>query len=168
MRFARLVAFLAGALTAFGFQAPVGRTLGTVAGRVIEVPSSESDKGIRKALVILKRGQEPGIGVYSDDKGNYRVQAEPGAYSVTVERDGYVVSSHSQPKTVVVQGRQTLSDVNLELIHTGAISGRIVDSDGDPMPRVSVELRSIRERKPPSLSALSDDRGVYRIYQIPP
>ena len=168
MRFARLVALLAGVLTAFGFQAPAGVALGTVAGRVIEVPSSESDKGIRKALVILKRDQEPGIGVYSDDKGNYRLQAAPGVYSVTVERDGYVVSSKSQPKTIVVQGGQTLSDVNLELIHTGAISGRIVDPDGDPMPRVSVELRSVRERKPPSLNALTDDRGVYRIYQIPP
>jgi hypothetical protein len=41
----------------------------------MEVPSSESDRGIRKALVILKRGQEPGIGVYSDDKGNYCKQS---------------------------------------------------------------------------------------------
>src|SRR5712671_6132291 len=122
MRFALLVALLVGTLTAVGFQAPAGVPLGTVTGRVIEVPSGESDKGIRKALVILKRGQEPGIGVYSDDKGNYRVQAEPGAYSVSVERPGYVVSSQSQPKTIVVQGRQTLSDVNLELIRAGAIS----------------------------------------------
>src|SRR5260370_28254241 len=115
MRSAWLVALLAGALTVFGFQAPANVTLGTVAGRIMEVPSSESDKGIRKALVILKRGQEPGIGVYSDDKGNYRLQAEPGAYSLTVECIGYVVSSQSQPKTIVVQGRQTFSDVNLEL-----------------------------------------------------
>ena len=64
MRFARLVALLVGTLTAVGFQAPAGITLGTVTGRVIEVPSSESDKGIRKALVILKRGEEPGIGVF--------------------------------------------------------------------------------------------------------
>ena len=168
MRFGRLVALLAGALTAFGFQAPAGVTLGTVAGRVIEVPSSESDKGIRKALVILKRGQEPGIGVYSDDKGYYRVQAEPGAYSVTVARDGYVASSQSQPKTIVVQGRQTLSDVNLELIRAGVISGRVVDTDGDPMPQVSVQLRSVRERRPASFGAVTDDRGVYRIFQIPP
>ena len=168
MRFGRPVALLACTLTAFGFQAPASVTLGTVAGRIIEVPSSESDRGIRKALVILKRGQEPGIGVYSDDKGNYRLQAEPGAYSVTVERLGYVVSSQSQPKTIVVQERQTLSDVNLELVRTGAISGRVVDPDGDPMPQVSVQLRSIREGKPRSLSAVTDDRGTYRIFQIPP
>src|SRR5258707_14055131 len=116
MRFARLVVLIAGALTALGFQAPAGVTLGTVAGRVIEVPSGESDKGIRKALVILKRGQEPGIGVYSDDKGNYRVQAEPGAYSVSVERPGYVVSSQSQPKTIAVPVSHTPSDCNLELM----------------------------------------------------
>lgn len=168
MRFARLAAFLSGALTAFGFQTPAGANLGTVTGRVIEVPSSESDKGIRKALVILKRGQEPGIGAYSDDKGNYRLQAEPAAYSVTVERLGYLVSSQSQHKTIVVQGRQTLSDVNLELIRAGVISGRVVDPDGDPMPQISVQLRSVRERKPAQFGAITDDRGMYRIFQIPP
>jgi len=106
MRLVPPVALLASTITAFGFQAPAGVALGTMAGRVIQVPSSKSDRGIRKTLVILKRGQEPGISVYSEDKGNYRLQAEPGAYSVAV-RLGYVVSSQSQPKSIVVQERQT-------------------------------------------------------------
>ncbi len=167
MRFARLIAVLASALTASGFQVPTPRVHGTVTGRVTE-SSSDSDKGIRKALVVLHRGQVTGIGAYSDDRGNYRLEADPGAYILTVERDGYVVSSRTPPKTIVVQARQTLSDVNLELLRTGAISGRVVDPDGDPMPRVNVQLRSVRARKPSSLSAVTDDRGVYRIFQIPP
>ena len=140
-----------------------------MAGRVIEAHSGDPAKGIRKALVILKHGQEPGIGAYSDDKGNYRLQAEPGAYSVTVERDGYIASSQSQTRTITVQAGQTTAGVDLELIRTGAISGRVVDPDGEPMPRVSVQLRSVRERRRgPFLGAVTDDRGAYRIFQIPP
>ena len=108
MRFARLVTLLASALTTSAFQSPTSRALGTVAGRVIESSSSDSAKGIQKALVILQRGQVTGIGTYSDDKGNYRLEAEPGAYVLTVEREGYVVSSRTPPKTIVVQARQTL------------------------------------------------------------
>jgi hypothetical protein len=169
MRVARLALLLAGALTASGFQAPPPAALGTVAGRLIEAHSGDPAKGIRKALVILKHGQEPGIGAYSDDKGNYRLQAEPWAYSVTVERDGYVASSQSQTRTITVQAGQTTAGVDLELIRTGAISGRVVDPDGEPMPRASVQLRSVRERRRgPFLGALTDDRGAYRIFQIPP
>ena len=170
MRIVRPAALLIGPLTAFGFQAPPPVALGTVTGRVIEAPSGDDPaKGIRKSLVILKHGQEPGICAYSDDKGNYLLQAEPGAYSVTVERDGYVVSSQSQTKTITVQPGQATAGVNLELIRTGAISGRVVDPDGEPMPRASVQLRFVRERRRgPFLGAVTDDRGAYRIFQIPP
>ena len=93
MRVAPLAALLGGALTASGFQPLPPATVGTVAGRVIEAHSGDPAKPIRKALVILKHGQEPGTGTYSDEKGNFRLQVEPGAYTVAVERNGYVAAS---------------------------------------------------------------------------
>ena len=161
MRVAPVAALLGGALTASGFQPLPPATVGTVAGRVIEAHSGDPAKPIRKALVILKHGQEPGTGTYSDDKGNYRLQVEPGAYSVTVERDGYVAAPQSETRTIRVQADQTTADVDLELIRTGAISGRIVDPDGEPMPRASVQLRSVRaKRGGPFHGAVTDDRGA--------
>lgn len=169
MRVAPLAALLGGALTASGFQPLPPATVGTVAGRVIEAHSGDPAKPIRKALVVLKHGQEPGTGTYSDDKGNYRLQVEPGAYSVTVERDGYVAAPQSETRTIRVQADQTTADVDLELIRTAAISGRIVDPDGEPMPRANVQLRSVRaKRGGPFHGAVTDDRGAYRIFQIPP
>lgn len=53
---------------------------------------------------------------------------------MTVERDGYVTAPSSETRTITVQAGQTTADVNLELVRTGAISGRIVDSDGEPLP----------------------------------
>jgi hypothetical protein len=169
MRVAPLPAFVAGALTAFGFQSAQLVPAGTVAGRVIEAHSGDPAKPVRKALVILKHGQEPGTGAYSDDKGNYRLQVEPGAYSVTVERDGYMAAPQSETRTITVKAGQPTADINLELIRTSAISGRIVDPDGEPMPRASVQLRPVREKRGgPFPGAVTDDRGAYRIFQIPP
>ena len=169
MRVAPVAALLAGALTVSAFQPPSPATMGTVGGRVIEAHSGDPAKPVRKALIILKQGQEPGTGAYSDDKGNYRLQVEPGVYSVTVERDGYVVAAQSVTKSITVQAGQATADVNLELVRTGAISGRVVDPDGEPMPRASVQLRSLRKKRGgPFYGAVTDDRGAYRIFQIPP
>lgn len=168
MRVARVAALLAGAVAASGFQPPPA-TVSTVEGRVVEAHSGDPAKPIRKALIVLKHGQEPGTGAYSDDKGHYRLQVEPGAYSVIVERDGYVAAPQSKTKTITVQAGQSAADVNLELIRTGAVSGRVVDADGEPMPHVSVQLRAVRKKGGgPLYGSATDDRGAYRIFQIPP
>jgi len=164
-----LLGAIAIAGVASAFQPPPASQLGTVTGRVTESQSGDTPEPIRKALVILKRGQDPGTGAYSDDKGNFVLRVEPGVYTVSVERDGYVTAAQSEVKTVNVQASQTPAEIDLELVRTGAISGRIVDADGGPMARVSVQLRSVRGRKGGALpGAITDDRGEYRIFQIPP
>ncbi|MBZ5579807.1 MAG: carboxypeptidase-like regulatory domain-containing protein [Acidobacteriia bacterium] len=170
MRGFALTVFLTAAPVAHAFQpAPPANAVGSVEGRVIEAHSGDPAKPVRKALVIVRHGQEPGAGAYSDEKGNYRLQVEPGAYTVTVDRDGYVAGPQSETKTVTVIAGQTTSDVDLELVRTGVVSGRIVDADGEPMPRASVQLRSVREtRGGPFHGAVTDDRGEYRIFQVPP
>jgi protocatechuate 3,4-dioxygenase beta subunit len=143
--------------------------MGTVTGRVIEAHSGDPAKPIQKALVILRQRQETGTATYSDDKGNHRLQMEPGVYSVTVERDGYVTAPQSKATTVTAQAGQTAVDVILEMVRTGAISGRIVDSDGTPLARATVQLYSVRQnRGGVALGGATDDRGEYRFFQIPP
>ena len=153
-------------VAAYAFQQPP--RLATVEGRVTEARSDPA-KPIRRALIILKQGQEPGTGAYSDDKGNYRLQVEPGAYSVNVERDGYVADPQSETKTIKVQAGQAVTDVDVELVRTGVISGRVLDAVGEPVARAGVQLRPLREKRGiVSPGAIADDRGEYRIFQIPP
>ena len=152
MRVVPLGALLIGVAPAFGFQLPPPSTVGTVAGRVIEAHSGDPAKAIPRVLVVLRHGQEPGTGTYSDEKGNFRLQVEPGAYTAAVERNGYVAAS-SRNRTITVQAAQTTEDVNLELIRTGAVSGRIVDADGEPRSGVSVQLRPVTEKKVPRFMA---------------
>src|SRR5215831_17015534 len=110
---------------------------GSVAGIVIEEKSGD---GVTKATVILRRDQESGIGAISNSEGKFTLRdLEPGTYAITVERDGYV-PARGQAQTVNVQAEQTSSDIKLKLVRTAAISGRILDPDGDPISGVSVAL----------------------------
>ena len=82
------------------FQHPPGGTTkpAIVEGRVIDAKSGEA---VKKALVILRRGNDRGIGAYSDAAGNFAVQpVEPGSYTLSAERDGYIADPGAKPTIV--------------------------------------------------------------------
>jgi protocatechuate 3,4-dioxygenase beta subunit len=61
--------------------------------------------------------------------------------------------------------------VKLKLQRTGAVSGRILDADGDPISGVSVAIlpaRATKNARPVGSFAATNDRGEYRIFHIPP
>jgi hypothetical protein len=68
---------------------------------------------------------------------------------------------------------EALKDLKIEMTPTGAISGRVVDEDGDPLGHVVVlaltlqyqagELRPYIERQ-----AVTDENGVYRLWWLGP
>src|ERR1035441_8429130 len=146
---------------------PVPPKTGSIAGVAIDEKSGE---GIAKALIILRRDQQGGLGEITDAKGKFTLRdVDPGVYTLSVERDGYV-AVRGQPQTVSVQAGKTTSDVKLKLLRTGAVSGRILDADGDPISGVGVVIlpaRAIKNARPVSF-ATTNDRGEYRIFHIPP
>jgi hypothetical protein len=140
---------------------------GSVAGVVLD---ETSGAGVAKAVVILRQNQEGGIGTTTSSDGKFTLRdVDPGTYVLAVERDGYVLA-RGQFQTVNVQAGQTTSDVKLKLLRTGAISGRILDADGDPVSGVSVALSATRARKDNRSDgyATTNDRGEFRAFQISP
>src|SRR5271169_2563025 len=135
------VALLGAAAPAAGQESPADPPkTGSVAGVVIE---EKSEERIAKAFVILRRDQEGGIGEITGSDGKFTLRdLDPGTYVLTVERDGYVVP-RGQSQTVQVQAGQNTSDVKLKLQRTGAVSGRILDADGNPIPNVSVVMSAM-------------------------
>ena len=78
---------------------PVSPKTGSIAGAAIDEKSGE---GIAKALIILRRDHEGGLGEIADAKGKFTLHGvDPGMYTLTVERDGYVTRGQSQ--TISVQ-----------------------------------------------------------------
>ncbi len=141
---------------------------GSVAGVVIDEKSGDR---VAKAVVILRRDQEGGIGEITSADGKFTLRdVDPGTYVLAVERDGYVVAP-GQSQTVNVQAGQITSEVKLKLLRTGAISGRILDADGDPISGVNVVLSAVRARKgarSATAYATTNDRGEYRAFHIAP
>jgi hypothetical protein len=163
------IALLGVAALAAGQESPVDPPkTGSVAGVVID---EKSEDRIAKAFVILRRDQEGGIGAITGSDGKFTLRdLDPGTYVLTVERDGYVVP-RGVSQTVQVQAGQTTADVKLKLQRTGAVSGRILAADGDPVCNVSVLVSPVRARKDDHSGnrfATTNDRGEYRVFQIVP
>jgi|GEM_PF-2330492 len=108
----------------------------------------------------------------------------PGNYGVVAQRNGYYVSSRiGFPITVAiviatVQSGQT-ERVLLRLAPSAAIGGKVTDRDGKPVADAQLELYGpvSREIGIPTLRSVttgsigpkrSNDRGEYRLYEIPP
>jgi hypothetical protein len=155
-------------LTSRGQQTPPSspRT-GAVEGRVVDAGSGEP---IKKAIVVLRKGQEDGNGAYTDGNGSFRLdKVEPGAYSVSAVREGYVTDPQRERLVVTVKPEATESDVVLKLVRTGAISGVVLDADGDPVLGATVQVLPVRKGAPsPSGSASTNDRGEYRVFHVRP
>ena len=140
---------------------------GAIQGRVIE---SKSGDPVKKALVTLRQGERDGIATYTDAKGAFSFRdVDPGAYALAAERDGFAIDRKIKQEITNVKAGDTLSDIVIKLVRTGAISGHVVDADSEPVSGVSVQIVPVPEKKGRfGTWALTDDRGEYRAYNIPP
>jgi hypothetical protein len=136
---------------------------GGAEGRVADAASGEP---IRKAMVILRRNRESGAAAYTDAKGEFHfAELEPGTYTLSVMRDGYVAGRKDPPIMVTIVPEKTQADLAVKLVRTSAVSGRVVDADGDPVAGASVELLATKRD---AASASTNDRGEYGAFGVPP
>jgi Carboxypeptidase regulatory-like domain len=80
-------------------------------------------------------------------------------------------------KTVLLAAGEDVNDIDLKLKRGGVITGRITDADDKPVVEERVTLQPVAENNQPAFPRLplpsmsmyqTDDRGVYRIYGLPP
>lgn len=107
----------------------------------------------------------------SDNEGKYRIEnVTPGSYFVVPVAPAYVWDEGDLGKTLNVNKGETIENVDFPLALGGAITGR-VDVEGRPLIEEVVSLvperGNTRARWRP-LSTRTDDRGIYRIFGIPP
>lgn len=116
----------------------------------------------------------------SDAAGNIRFEGiEPGLYRLTIERSGYVHLQYGTRRSYgmgpvfrLVAG-QKVTGLTLALTPTCSLSGRVLDSDGDPVSRVRVrafrmDFRSGQWQTDNRGYANTDEAGRYQIANLAP
>jgi 5-hydroxyisourate hydrolase-like protein (transthyretin family) len=152
---------------------------GSVSGRV-----TIKDKPAVGVWVGLRRSEgmnpwEQGLRATTDADGNYRVvNVPPGSYMIVPSTPAYVSStSEYSLQPVVVNEDENVEGVNFSLVRGGVITGKITDADGRPVVQMQVDVfrADILDRQGPVPRQLypvnsnpTDDRGIYRIFGLPP
>lgn len=141
------------------------------------------DAGARAGDPSLQDFQQLQIipAVLTDDQGTFAIKdLPPGSYRVAAVRNGYSRQEFGQhsigrPGTVLnVRAGQTVPDVSFRLTPAATIAGRVIDTNGDPLPGISIQaLRSTydatgkRSLQPVGV-AKTNDLGEYRLYWMNP
>jgi len=147
---------------------------GEITGRVIG-PDGQPAPGVRISAHRIGDRAWSRPSAASDVDGNFKLTGlAPGAYAIFAYAPGYVAAELPSENAIHRIGE----NVTINLVKGGVITGRVTDETGEPI--VGVSVLSHRLRDPESKIAdllfdmqsvtngMSDDRGIYRIYGLPP
>jgi protocatechuate 3,4-dioxygenase beta subunit len=170
-------------------QAPAAGQTGRIAGRVTLAGANTPIAGARVMLVPTARPVTGAGGVVSgligmppqtttDDDGRYAFEnLAPGGYRINVQKQGLAPLTLEGPGTppgplVQVAAGQSVDGVDRQLQKGAIITGRVVDSKGEPLAEVSMMvMRRVtlgRSGAPPRLLPVgqghqTNDLGEFRI-----
>lgn len=148
----------------------------TVVGNVRQGQTAE---GLANVLVAFRREGQAAVAAAttSDDSGSYRLTVAPGRYRISASKPGYVDwRPGSSERRVDITGDAGNSVPPLELSPGAVVEGAVTDEEGAPLPGVlvTVHRKEFSARyfgfvlaSTPTGRAVSDDRGLFRIFGLP-
>ena len=172
-RILSLVVVLGITFCVYSQTGPDKESTATISGKV--TLSGNAVQGV----VVTLRSNEPASyrqlmnerGV-TDAKGEYRItNVPPGNYTVVPTGGAFVAADGLRgERTVIVNKAETIENLDFSLMTGGVITGRVVDAQGRPLIEEEIHLFSGREpnRLSRDPAAITDDRGVYRIFGLKP
>ena len=181
MRFSLLL--LCSNLLLFAQDTPSTPEKGVLAGKVLNSVTGEPMRKAHVALISMadrpkgKQASPSPASTVTDAAGSFEFTAlAPGSYRVDAFREGFVSPNGRKPSWLphlTLAAGEEKRDLVIRLTPLGVITGRILDEDGDPIRRAEVQAmvyqytaagRQLEARG----SAVSDDLGAYRIYEVEP
>ena len=133
---------------------------------------------VRRATIRLSGSDVPGSRLaVTDDAGRFSFAHLPaGSFSLSAVKASYVTVYYGAkrpgrgPAVPIALAEGQHFDVSLKMLRGAAITGVVTDENGHPASMVGVHVSGgpALSVDAPSLSAPTDDRGVYRIFGLPP
>jgi protocatechuate 3,4-dioxygenase beta subunit len=148
---------------------------GTITGRVV----SEDGRPVADAMISYFKAYSRVVGprqtATADSDGRFRLTGlEPGLYNVHAMMPGFVNATEPVGNVNESGFYRPGDSVNLTLMKGGVITGTVRDANGEPVVAVVVRAMRIRDANGKAQFSstlqerMTDDRGVYRIYGLPP
>ncbi len=124
--------------------------------------------GIRVRLMNSNSGRPPTYRGRSDQDGNYSISNIPsGTYQVSPEAPEFWTDS-SRPRVLILSDGEIIENIDFALSRGGVITGKVTTLSGNrPLIAQQVVLRSSQPENQLATSE-TDDRGIYRIFGLPP
>jgi 5-hydroxyisourate hydrolase-like protein (transthyretin family) len=148
----------------------------TVSGKV--TIKGKPAPGVVVGLRVSQPQQfDPTFKATTDQDGKYRITDVPtGSFAVAPVTPAFVISDVNNPRgqTVVITESDNVEGIDFDLRRGGVITGKVADADGHPIIEEHINLMSVDQRNqrrpvsPLSLYFQTDDRGIYRMFGVPP
>jgi hypothetical protein len=156
------------------------------------ISQTKSDKGTVSGKVTIKGKPAAGIVVgmrlnrpqqnsqtyraTTSQDGTYRItNIAGGSYEVAPVVPAFIIADAAYPRgqTVIVTEAESTEGIDFDLLKGGVITGRIVDTGGNPLIDERVSLQPVTQPNQqnvyfPIPDVVTDDRGIYRMYGIRP
>lgn len=174
-----LLPILLGGVALLGAAAPAQQPRGKISGRVLG-PDGKAAAESRVTLREINRNQM--LMAITDENGAFNfTRLGPGLYEPSAAKSGLVTRSALQKESkdpaedapLRIERDTELTGITLHLEKGGVITGRISMEGGDPVVLGNVEVtdaegKYVRVRDVRQPAFVTDDRGVYRIFGLPP
>ena len=148
----------------------------SIRGRVTDKVSGEP---IARAVITAAPadGRSRATATLADDDGRYVFPAiVPGRYFIRAEAPRFAAryvgalyrGTTASNTTIALQGGEERTSIDIALPRAYAITGRVVDVDGEPAARVRVVARQADGSGGRGPGRETDDLGRFRIFGLPP
>ncbi len=143
---------------------PAGQNSASVEGVVVNAVTGDPLQRAHVTLFNFSRSAQRGYGAMTTAEGKFSITGLPeGGYNISAKRLGFI-SNQRGPNGFTLKAGDRKDDLTLKLTPTGAISGTVVDADGEPVENCTVVAVSGRGGP----NSTSDAQGRFRIGALTP
>ena len=114
-----------------------GGSDGVIEGKVVSL----TGRPLNKAEVTLSYGKTAS-GAVTDSAGKFVFdELDPGEYYLSADHFGYLDNSDERTPLIRLAAGQHRKDIVLTLTPQGILAGRVLDEDGDPVPKAQISFQ---------------------------